>query len=214
MTITNNKASIRSREAVDIQFKVVPDNTDVLGNQAYGSCTITSLDKGVSFANAQSAIEDVRNMAVNDIGTIITNDTGISPAGQAQSDKWTISGSITSVDPVTLSIFGVPVKAVNGDSGTELAVKLLAAIQTVMVEIGIFDTASIDSGDPSTLNIKFKDNQTHTLTQDIQYGINVTQTIVSPAKPGYGAWARMGSQDITFDGQPTATTLHYFKRIG
>lgn len=213
MTITNSKASIRSRNAVDLEFAVVPDNTDVLGNQAYGSCTISDLAKGVSFNTVQSAIEDVRNIAINDIGTYVINDTGISPAGQAQSDKWAIHGTVTSVEPVTLNIFGVPVKAENGDSGTELAVKLLASIQTVMTQLGVFDTVSIDSGNPSVLNIRFKDNQAHILSQETQYGIDVDQIIVSPAKPGYGAWTRVGAQDITFNGQPTATTLHYFKRI-
>ncbi|ASD52071.1 baseplate wedge subunit [Pseudomonas phage PspYZU05] len=216
MSILDQKASVRNRHASSVSFETVQDNTDVLGNQAYGTVTISQLAEGINYNNVQSAIEDIRNIAILDVDSIIINDSGVSPAGQPQVDTWKINGTITDTEGgvKTIDIFGVPVKVNVGDAGTEIAVKLLAAIQTIQVEVGhIFDTVSIDSGNPTMLNIRYTDNQKHILTPKTQYGVSVIQNIISPAKPGYGAWTRIGAQTLTFDGQPSPTTLHYFKRI-
>jgi hypothetical protein len=119
MTVLNTKAGVISRHADFLNYRKNPAQIDVLNNQAVGSVTISQLARGFYDANVESAINDVHNMARADIGTVVTNTSGVSPEGAAQVDYWTFSGDVLddTLDtgtPVVINVFGLAVKATIG----------------------------------------------------------------------------------------------------
>lgn len=218
MTILSTKAGVKSRLADFAQFTPIERNDDVMNKQAYGSVTITQLAKGVEYANVQSAIEDVRNFTIRPINSIEINTDGISPEGIAQVDQWEFSGVVTdgtlqAGDPVIINVYGFPVHATVGDTAIDFANKVsLALTADAVMKSFVLDKVEISSISADILNVTYIDNQVHNLDGFSTKGITVVPTTLSPAKPGYGAWTRIGTRNETLDGSAAPVTFHYFKR--
>lgn len=218
MSLLSNKAGVISRNSNFLTYDTIPGNTDVLGYQAPGTVTISQYAKGFYEDNVESALNDVVSISLP-INAIVTNTDGISPGGVAQVDAWTFSGTVTGVngqvtgDAVIVTVYGIPVPALVGDTAIEFTLKAQAVILQLITDQKVIATCTPDSVANDILNIKYIDNQKHNLPAMSDHGITVSTTNLSPAKNGYGDWLRIGTQSITFDGGSTPTLLHYFKRI-
>ncbi|MGZ7126095.1 hypothetical protein ACXWOB_09515, partial [Streptococcus pyogenes] len=78
-----------------LQYEQATGSIDVMNTQPVGSNTISQKYQGVEFPNVQSAIEDIRGFAILPIGSIVINDTGVSPEGIQQIDAWTFTGTVS-----------------------------------------------------------------------------------------------------------------------
>jgi hypothetical protein len=218
MSLLNSKAGVISRQADFLQFDTTLNNTDVLGNQAYGSNTITQKSKGVQYSNVQSAINDIRNFAIRGLNAIEINTDGISPEGEGQQDEWIFTGTVTGEEAdgteILISVYGFPVKVLIGDTDEEVAGKVKTVLEEAITNGEIINSVETSSTSGNILNVKYNDNQVHRLQEYAVAGITISTTELSPAKAGYGAWVRIGTQSVTFDGETEPTLLHYFKRIG
>ena len=218
MTILSTKAGVLSRSAGSVEFIRDQGNSDSMGRQPYGSVTITQVAQGIDYPNVQSAVEDIRAFTIRPVNSIEINTDGVSPEGISQVDEWTFSGTVTSPtaaigSTVILNIFGFPVTALVGDTAEEFVTKARAAIDVAVAANTAIESVNIKPLTSTTLTIVYIDNQPHALNGISSFGITVIPTTVSPAKPGYGAWVRIGSKNETLDGASGPVTLHYFKRL-
>ncbi|ANA49498.1 baseplate wedge subunit [Salmonella phage vB_SnwM_CGG4-1] len=216
MSVMSTKAGVKSRYSDNIQFIPASANSDVMSKQPYGSLTISEYSKGIEFPNVQSAINDVRNFTIRPINSIEINTDGVSPEGVSQTDTWTFTGTVVKPDGGTgdaiISVFGFPVTATVGDTAEEFTAKAKLVLEDAVLKNFIINTVSQGSTG-AELTVSYIDNQTHVLQPETHFGITVSSTIISPAKPGYGAWTRIGTKTETLEGSATPVLLHYFKRL-
>lgn len=214
MSVLSTKASVISRFSDFLQFRPKRNDTDVLGNQAVGSVTISQMASGFYEPNVQSALDDLHNFATLPLNAVIVNTDGISPGGVAQVDIWSFSGTVTG-EPgkeVIINVYGIPVKALVGDTAEEFKAKAKLAIQDAATSLMAINTVQ-DATLGNELQISYLDNQVHNLQPIASSGISTTVTTLSEPKVGYGSWLRIGAQTVTFDGGGDPVILYYFKRI-
>lgn len=217
MSLLNNKAGVISRLADFLGFRLKTNDIDVMNNQAVGSVTISQLARGFYDPNVESAINDLHAFSIRDVGTVITNITGVSPEGVSQTDYWAFSGSVTDSslntgDPVTVLVFGLPVSATVGMTSVEFVAQVRLAVQNAIAEFTAIDSYKDHPTDGSKLEIKYLDNQQHILNTYSIKGITISQEIISESKPGYGTWNLLGAQTVTLDSHVTPTVFYHFER--
>lgn len=219
MSILSSKAGVISRHADFLQYKPLENNTDVLGNQPPGSVTISQMHNGFYEPNVQSAINDIHSFATLGLNSVLINTDGISPSGQPQTDSWEFTGTVTGEigskkgDDVIVTIYGISINAKVGDNNEEFTRKAKLALEDLISSHKAIKRVVEDPVSGSILQITYSDNQVHDLPSMTSKGITVARTVLSPSKPGYGDWQRIGAQSITFDGANSPTILYYFKRI-
>ncbi|QQG32134.1 short tail fiber [Citrobacter phage CkP1] len=215
MSILSTKAGVKSRLADYLQFETKNSN-DVMSKQPYGSITISQLAKGVDYDNVQSAIDDVRNFSIKAINTIEINTDGVSPEGSSQTDTWVFEGTVSNSNGTTddsmINVFGFNVLVSDSDTADEVADKVKLVLDVAVANNFVINSV-VKGANPGELEVNYIDNQTHELSPTYANGIKITQTILSPAKEGYGAWIRIGTKTETLDGAAEPVLLHYFKRI-
>ncbi|AGR46104.1 baseplate wedge subunit and tail pin [Enterobacteria phage T6] len=217
MSLLNNKAGVISRLADFLGFRPKTGDIDVMNRQSVGSVTISQLAKGFYEPNVESAINDVHNFSIKDVGTIITNKTGVSPEGVSQTDYWAFSGTVTDDSlppgsPVTVLVFGLPVSATTGMTAIEFVAKVRVALQEAIASFTAINSYKDHPTDGSKLEVTYLDNQKHVLSTYSTYGITISQEIISESKPGYGTWNLLGAQTVTLDNQQTPTVFYHFER--
>lgn len=217
MTVLNTKAGVISRHADFLNYRKNPAQIDVLNNQAVGSVTISQLARGFYDANVESAINDVHNMARADIGTVVTNTSGVSPEGTAQVDYWTFSGDVlddtlTPGTPVVINVFGLAVKATIGMTDNELTAQVRIALQEAIANQIAISSYKDHPTEGNKLQVTYLDNQRHVLPAYASFGVTISQEILSEAKSGYGTWNLLGAQTVTLDNHSTPTVFYHFVR--
>ncbi|ADG60068.1 baseplate wedge subunit [Acinetobacter phage Acj9] len=205
-----------SRDASFHKFATKHESIIIGNNQPYGSPTINQTLQGIHYANTQSAIDDCVAMFEMPKGACIINTTGVSPAAISQVDDFTFVGNVsipgaTVGSTAIIDFYGFPVTVTQGDTGEEVASKVKIALETAASQNHVFSSVGFGST-LDILQIRYIDGQTHILPQTSTFGVKVTQTIASPAKPGYGVWRRIGTETKTLDGAATPITLYYFER--
>ncbi|ULA52399.1 baseplate wedge subunit and tail pin [Enterobacter phage vB-EclM_KMB19] len=219
ISVSSSKAGLKSRNADFLQYEIAPDSIDVMNTQPIGSNTISQKYKGVDFPNVQSAIEDVRGFAILPIGTIVINDTGVSPEGIQQIDDWTFTGTVavdgkSEGESVLVDVYGFMVPALIGDTDTEFAAKVKLVLEDAITAGDVISSVEVSTSAGNILNVKYIDNQEHILPSYSSCGVSISASIQSPSKVGYGSWDLIGRQSLTFDGATSPTVLQYFKRMG
>ncbi|UKH49564.1 baseplate wedge subunit and tail pin [Enterobacter phage vB-EclM_KMB17] len=218
ISVSSSKAGLISRSAAFLQYEQATGSIDVMNTQPVGSNTISQKYQGVEFPNVQSAIEDIRGFAILPIGSIVINDTGVSPEGIQQIDAWTFTGTVSvdgknTGDSVLVDVYGFMVPATVGDTDTEFTAKAKTVLENAITAGEIISTVEVSSSAGNILNVKYIDNQQHVLPSYSSCGISVSASIQSPSKVGYGTWDLIGRQSLTFDGATSPTVLQYFKRV-
>lgn len=198
------------------EFDIDQGSILVGNNQPVGSATISQTQYGIHYPNAQSAIDDSVSLGIMAVNSIIITDDGISPAGNSQTDEYKFAGTVTAEgknpgDTVIFDFYGFPAEVVIGETGEEVAGKVKTQLDIAMGRNHVFNSVGFGSTQ-DILQIKYNDYQNHQIDDKIQFGIKINRTLVSPAKPGYGTWFRIGTQTITLDGATAPTILYYFKR--
>lgn len=207
------------RDAAFIETKPLLNNTVSGNNQPYGSLTISQKALGVNYPNVQSAVDDIFALQPLPINTVITNTDGISPNPVCQVDNYTITGSVivpgkTVGQPTNLIVYGYSVEVLVGDTAAQVTDKVKVILNGAQAKGEIFSRITPDPGRPTVLEITYLDNQDHVLPTYTMSGITFTQTIISPAKQGYGAWTYLGSLDHTLVGYAeNPLKLYYYKRV-
>ena len=79
MSLLNNKAGVISRLADFLGFRTKKNDISVMNNQPVGAVTISQIAKGFYDPNVESAINDVRNMAEQQVGAVLVNISSVSP---------------------------------------------------------------------------------------------------------------------------------------
>lgn len=198
-------------------IKYTPGNNILSGNtQPVGSTTISQSFEGVLGPNVQSAIDDVVSLFELPIDTVLTNTSGINPAGQQQVDSYTFSGIVRLTGQVNgtlvqLNTFGFWTEVIVGDSADEVAAKVKVTLDAAKDQGLVFSDITVGA-QLNILQIRYNDYQPHVLPEYTNLGIKITQTIQSPPKVGYGVWLRLGTENKTLEGSVEPTTLHYFRR--
>ncbi|MGQ3469425.1 hypothetical protein, partial [Xanthomonas campestris] len=148
-TKTREGAKVNSRLTAFSEYRVDPQNIAVGNTAPIGSLTFEQMDLGVWYPNTEAAINDLMSLQSAEIGTIICNDTGISPQPAQQITRATFSGVVAlepkedgSVgDPVIIHILGLPIRIANGDDFAAVAtrwydkVKELEAVGKVVQQV-------------------------------------------------------------------------------
>lgn len=196
----------------------VLENSILVGNQLpIGSLSIDQSSSGFSEANVQDAIGDLAAAFELPLGSVLVNDTGISPGGIQQSDTIAFTGSVNAPgknlgETVNVNLYGIFVEAVQGDTSDEFTAKAKIVLDSLAFENKIF--TSVEAPIAGQIQVQYIDYKPHTLKQYTSQGITVTQTVDSPPRVGYGSWERLGSQTLTLDGASDPVVLYYFKRVG
>lgn len=205
-----------SRDSAFHEFALKAGSIDVGNTQPYGSPTISETAKGVQYPNVQAAIDDLAAMFTVAPGGVHISEDGINPAGSSQVDDFKFVGQIQEAgklagDPINFDFYGFPTVVAVGDTGEEVAAKVKLQLELAASNNHVINSVSFGAT-LDILQIKYNDYQTHVLPKRSYKNVTITQTTVSPAKPGYGVWTRIGTQTLTLDGATAPTTLYYFKR--
>lgn len=211
-----NLANNWSKLSVRNEFKLKSGSTLVANKQPYGKPCIDSIQRGVDYPNAQSAIDDLAATFELPINTVIITNDGISPGGSSQQDEFKFVGiaadpNLATGSTIVFNFLGFDVKVLVGDSAEEVAAK----VKTVL-EIAVSNQLAIDrvnfGATLDILQITYNDFQHHLVSEYTSRGVKVTQNIITPPRSGYGIWNRLGTQTITLDGSAGSTVLTYFRR--
>lgn len=205
-----------SKNAFTHQFTTLPGSILVGNNQPVGSPTIDQTRKGVHYPNVQAAIDDMPALFTLGINSVIINTDGINPAGNSQVNDFKFSGTIQYPgkivgDDVIFDFYGFRATVKVGDTGEEVAAKIKPILEIAVADNHVIDKVNFGAT-LDILQLRYNDFQTHILPQYTLYGVKVSPTISSPAKPGYGIWSRIGTTTVKLDGATENTTFYYFRR--
>lgn len=216
MSKTSTLSQNFTRDSSYHAFSVDPDSIIVGNNQPVGSVSIEQINKGVMYPNVQDAIGDAAVIGILPINAIVIMKDGVSPAGIRQVDNFVFTGTVN--DPnkglqedMQIVLYGVPVKIKNGDTAEQVALKAKLEFDILVAKGLAFSFVNMGATN-NILEVGYLDFKKHNLPTYSVNGLNVTQTVISPSKPGYGLWQRIGAVDVTFTGDSTPTTLTYFQR--
>ena len=206
----------------DAIIYTVDTSVPVIANKnPIGAVSIDQIAKGFSNPSVQSAIEDIAAVSIQDIGTIVTNVTGTSPAGLQQTTRATFSGVVVIADPLSsdpitstssriVEFLGIPITLIQGEDSDAIATKFSTALQVYATNsIGV-DSVEQNQTTPSIIDFEHSDYNNHNYATEYNNGITVTYTVLSPAKYGYGNWLQIGQEDKTLGS--STVTFHYFQR--
>lgn len=216
MSKTTTLSQNVSRDSSYHAFTQELDSIIVGNSQPVGSVSIEQISKGVMYPNVQDAIGDAANIGILPLNSIVIMKDGVSPAGIHQVDNYIFSGKVN--DPnkglqeeMQIVLYGIPVKVKNGDTAEQVALKAKLEFDVLVAKGIAFNFVNMGATN-NILEVGYLDFKKHTLPTYSVNGLSVAQTIVSPNKPGYGLWQRLGSVDVTFTGETNPTTLTYFQR--
>lgn len=216
MSKTTTSSQNFSRDASYHSFTPEAGSIIVGNSQPVGSVSIEQIMNGVTYSNVQDAIGDVANIGVLPINAIVITKDGVSPAGIHQVDNYVFSGTVN--DPnkglqesMQIVLYGVPVTINNGDTAEQVALKAKLEFDVLVSKGIVFNFVRMGATN-NILEVGYLDYKKHVLPTYSVNGLSVAQNIISPNKPGYGLWQRLGSTDLTFAGDSTPTTLTYFQR--
>lgn len=220
-SITRMKAGVISRLASYLQFVTNSKLPTLVANtRPVGGLNVSQTTQGVFYPTVQGAIDDLTGRCDLPINSIIMNTDGITPGFKLQSDQIKFEGTVTSDvgvagDDIIIHVFGYPLTVLIGDTAEQVAAKAQALINTLVLKNECFTSCDINTSDASVLNITYNDYQSHVIESKTELGITISQTIVSPSKPGYGVWNQQGTADIVLTGGSVNGTLtvYYFKRV-
>ncbi|EQA7786697.1 hypothetical protein ACX818_001282 [Acinetobacter baumannii] len=212
LSLTHNT----SRDSVTHEFTTQRDNIIVGNIQPYGSPNISCTARGVLYPNVQAAVDDLASLYEMPINTVVITDDGVSPAGRQQQDEFKFTGLVaasgkTAGQDVNFNFLGFNIVAKVGETGEEVAAKVKAQLEIAMSNKFVINRVNFGSTN-DVLQVMYNDCQTHIIDDFAEYGIRISQTILSPARPGYGTWFKLGTQTIQLDGSAKPTVLYYFKR--
>ena len=210
---TGGKSKIISREADYLEYR---QNTDIAvgGKHPIGGVTIDQGKRGIYFPTIQSAIDDLYSMCILPIDSILTNATGINPQPESQvtrivfGDAYSIPEDKRGDGKYHIKVLGIDIflKIADIQNRSNFISEIMNVLNESIVNGLIL--SYIQKVDDNTYDVKFIDNQYHEPTT---YGdpdvIELTETIVSNYRNGYGTWVKLGQED-KFN-----STIHYFKRI-
>ncbi|AZU98598.1 GP11 baseplate wedge protein [Acinetobacter baumannii] len=213
LSLTHNT----SRDATHHEFDVQEGSILVGNNQPVGSPTIRSTAKGVTYPNVQAAIDDVASLYELPLNTVIITDDGIAPGGRPQQDEFKFAGIVSypgksTNDPVQFNFLGFAVTVLVGETGEMVAAKVLRELQIAMANKLVINRVNFGASN-DILQIVYNDCQKHVIEEFVECGIRITQTVLTPARTGYGVWSRLGTQTIKLDGATGDSVLYYYKRV-
>lgn len=219
-TKTREGAKVNSRLAAFSEYRIDPQNIAVGNKAPIGSLTFEQMDLGVWYPNTEAAINDLMSLQSAEIGTIICNDTGISPQPAQQITRATFSGVVSlepkedgSVgDPVIIHILGLPIRIANGDDFAAVATRWYDKVKELEAVGKVVQQVTQSPATPQYVDIIHLDYQNHNFETYKKYGLTVEFTVTSPAKAGYGQWDAIGNESKTFGAN--TFTFHYFRRMG
>lgn len=223
-TKTREGAKVTSREADFLEYRQHPASSDnpVVGNtNDLGGISTDQTSKGVWYPTVQAAIQDLDSLLQGNVGDVKVNVTGDLPGGVQQLGSITFTGTINIIQesietPVTtkvIEVLGFPITVEQGESGDQVAVKFVAAVEPYVLDSKVFAQCEQSSSDPTVVEFRHIDYRDHTYESSKKYGIEITPVMTSPAKAGIGTWVKLGQEAKTFEGATDSVTLHYFKRI-
>ena len=205
-----------SRNATNLEFNARQGNILVANTQPYGSATIDQVKNGVQYPNVQSALDDMPALFTLPINSIAINTDGISPAGVAQADTWTFSGIAASEGKapgadMVVNTFGFSTIVKGGGTGDEVATKVKLTLD-LAAQKGLAISQVTVGTSLDILQVRYSDYQDHKLVAMTSNGITITPATVTPAKPGYGVWTKIGTEQKTMDASVGVVTFYYFRR--
>lgn len=174
-----------------------------------GSLGVDQLKKYSQFPNIQSALDDIVNLYQVPIGgVVILKDITATPSGIKMQEELTFDGSATGGE---IECYGLRIKVNAGDNKTTVRTKVFNFLNTNFTnETVAFDEVK-EEGD-SKLRVTFIDTNPHDNYSYSNNGITITGSTLTPAKPGYGSWSKIG--ESTMENPTTAgeDKLYYWMR--
>ncbi|AWD90307.1 baseplate wedge subunit [Erwinia phage Cronus] len=219
---TREGAKVYSREADYLEYR--QDSDPLIANtNDIGSVSTDQLELGVEYPTIQGAIQDLKTVAVGNIGDVKINTTGNMPGAVSQVGSVQFTGSVniinTNYDPENpvelkqiITILGVPVEIIQGETADQVAVKFVAAAQEYETKGIVFTQIQQSSSDPTVVEFVHADYRVHSYTDFLKYGLTATFTVSSPPQNGQGSWVLLGQESKTFTGATDPVTLYYYKR--
>lgn len=215
MSNTTSLSQNTSRYASKLKY--TPGNNILVANtQPIGSLTIDQTKDGIDYPNIQSAIDDLTALTILPLDTVVTNTSGISPAGVQQADEYTFTGTVSvegksAGDVVKFNCFGFYTDVLVGDTADQVATKVITTLKLAAQNGVVFNTVNVGS-QLFIIQVLYNDTQPHKLEGYVDIGIKIEVATISPPKHGYGVWTRIGTQTITLDGSSEPVVLYYFRR--
>lgn len=205
-----------SRNSNFHEFDLKEGNILIANNQPYGSPTIDEAQHGVKYPNVNAAINDMPALFTMGVNTVVINTDGISPAGNSQVDEYKFTGVVKAEgkkpgEKTIINCFGFHTEVTVGATAEEATTSIKATLELAKSD-GIVFNDVITGATLDIIQVRYNDFQEHYLKPYTDQGVTITPTTVSPAKPGYGIWTRIGTETRTLDGATGSILLHYFKR--
>lgn len=209
---TRSKASVFSSDAAFISYD--PGSKDpVIGDiRPIGGLNVDQSRKGSFINNVQSAIDDLYSISMLNVGDVLVTTNSTPPEAAGQIETLSFTGTVTNKhDPaakkVVIEVLGYPFVVNVGTSNVALCEMVTTKFTELKDKSILFSKVQRKGTGNDQIEIQYIDSNAHEATVVEKYGISVRGEINSPARYGYGAWSRLGTEE-KFD-----STLFYFKRI-
>lgn len=210
MNKTLGGAKVPSRKADYLEFRS-GDDTFCGNTIPLGSLSATQSSLGVTYPNIQGALDDLTATFLP-INSIIINTDGSSPQGASQVDLLEISGTLDITEDQIILIYGIPVQVSPDETVEQITDKFIEIAKKYAEDSKLFSFVQ-KNPQSQAVDIKYIDFRPHPPEESVQFGLTITSTLQSPAKSGYGTWAKIGTEEKTLTGQSDPVLLHYIKRI-
>jgi len=209
---TRSKATVFSSDAAFISYDPGSKDPVIGDSRPIGGVNVDQSRKGSYISNVQSAIDDLYSLSMIRIGDVLVTTNSTPPQAAGQIETLSFTGTVTNKhDPeakkVQIDVLGYPFIVNVGISNVALCEQVTAKFTELMNKNEVFSKVKRKGSGNDQIEVQYIDSLEHEATVIEKYGISIRGEINSPARYGYGAWSRMGTEE------KFGTTLFYFKRI-
>ena len=209
---TRSKATVFSSDAAFISYDPGSKDPVIGDSRPIGGVNVDQSRKGSYVSNVQSAIDDLYSLSMIRTGDVLVTTNSTPPQAAGQIETLSFTGTVTNKhDPeakkVQIDVLGYPFIVNVGISNVALCEMVTAKFTDLMNKNEVFSKVKRKGSGNDQIEIQYIDSLEHEATVIEKYGISIRGEINSPARYGYGAWSRMGTEE------KFGTTLFYFKRI-
>lgn len=209
---TRSKAGVFSSDAAFIKY--TPGSKDpIIGNaRPIGGINPDQTRKGSFDSNVQSALDDLYTLSMFRIDDVLVTANSTPPEAAGQIETLSFSGTVNNTanpeaEKVVIEVLGYPFVVSNGASSLSLCEMVTAKFTELMGQNKMFSRVERKGSGNDQIELQYIDSIQHEPTNINKHGITITGEINSPARPGYGTWSRLGTEE------KFGTVLYYFKRI-
>lgn len=217
---TREGAKVPSRKTVYSEFDNSSSPIDFVGGRArLGGPSVDALQVGITYPNAQDAINELRATARIPLNCVMVSTDSTPPTAISQAETITFGGTVAgkttnpAITKAIVHVLGMPFLFDIGTNADVVCNAVVTAFQDLRDAGKIFKTIQRKAGTTTPIiELEYNDNVAHEISSYTESGISIARAITQPARDGYGQWSLIG-QETKAAFNPPNTILYYYKRV-